>query len=101
MNDVTQILSAVQCGDKHAADRLLLLVYEELRLLARRNMGGERRDHTLGATALVHEAYLKLVGNQDIEWKNRAHFFASAAEAMRRILIESVHSPWGQSDLSQ
>ncbi len=88
MSDVTHILNAVQSGDKKAADRLLLLVYEQLRLLARKNMAGERPDHTLGATALVHEAYLKLIGNQEIEWQNRAHFFASAAEAMRRILID-------------
>ena len=92
MGDVTHILNAVQCGDKQAADRLLTLVYEELRLLARKNMAGERPDHTLGATALVHEAYLKLVGNQKIEWKNRVHFFASAAEAMRRILIDRARS---------
>ena len=92
MSDVTHILNAVQCGDKQAADRLLLVVYEELRMLAQRNMAGERSDHTLGATALVHEAYLKLIGNQEIEWQNRAHFFASAAEAMRRILIDRARS---------
>ena len=88
MGDVTHILNAVQSGDKRAADRLLSLVYEELRLLARKNMAGERPDHTLGATALVHEVDLKLVGHQHIEWQNRAHFFATAAEAMRRILID-------------
>lgn len=88
MGDVTQILSAVRAGDKQAADRLLEIVYEQLRPLARKDMAGERPDHTLGATALVHEAYIKLIGNQEIQWQNRAHFFASAAEAMRRILID-------------
>jgi RNA polymerase sigma factor (TIGR02999 family) len=88
MPDVTQILQAIDSGDAGAAEELLPLVYQELRDLAERRMRKEARDHTLEATALVHEAYIRLVGNGDPGWQNRGHFFAAAAEAMRRILIE-------------
>ena len=90
MSDVTRILEAVRGGDRHAADRLLDAVYEELRRLAARKLAQERPGQTLQATALVHEAYLRLLGDKDAHWENRAHFFAAAAEAMRRILIEAA-----------
>ena len=90
MTDVTRILSAIEQGDARAADELLPLIYEELRLLAAAKMAHERPGHTLQATALVHEAYIRLVGSQDQDWKGRTHFFAAAAEAMRRILIENA-----------
>ncbi len=86
MPDVTQVLAAIDAGDNLAADRLLPLVYDELRKLAAAKMASEQPGQTLSATALVHEAYLHLVGEQQFE--NRAHFFAAAAEAMRRILID-------------
>ena len=86
MSDVTQILQAIDQGEPHAASQLLPLVYDELRRLAAARMAGERPDHTLNATALVHEVFLRLVGDQRFEC--RGHFFAAAAEAMRRILIE-------------
>jgi RNA polymerase sigma factor (TIGR02999 family) len=88
VNDVTRILEAVQQGDPQAAEELLPIVYEELRHLAAHKMAGESPGHTLQATALVHEAWLRLVGPQPSHWQNRAHFFAAAAEAMRRILVE-------------
>jgi RNA polymerase sigma factor (TIGR02999 family) len=93
MNDVTQILNAIDQGDLHAAERLLPLVYQELRKLAAQRMVEERPGQTLQATALVHEAYLKLLGTSDVrpQWNSRSHFFAAAAEAMRRILINSAH----------
>jgi RNA polymerase sigma factor (TIGR02999 family) len=90
MPDITQILQAIEGGDTRAAGELLPLVYQELRKLAGQRMRSEPRNHTLDATALVHEAYIRLVGNQDPGWQNRGHFFASAAEAMRRILIDSA-----------
>lgn len=91
MSDVTQILHAIGEGDSLAAERLLPLVYDELRRLAAQRMADERPGHTLDATALVHEAYLRLVGPTDAqEWNGRGHFFAAAAEAMRRILIENA-----------
>jgi RNA polymerase sigma factor (TIGR02999 family) len=91
MTDVTRILSAIEAGDQHAAADLLPLVYEELRRLAVAQMAREKPGHTLNATALVHEAYLRLVGPADGErWQNRGHFFAAAAEAMRRILVEAA-----------
>jgi RNA polymerase sigma factor (TIGR02999 family) len=91
MSDVTQILSQIQRGDPSAASQLLPLVYDELRRLARARMADERAGHTLQPTALVHEAYLRLVGNNgNAHWDNRGHFFGAAAEAMRRILIESA-----------
>lgn len=86
--DVTQILRAIESGEAKAAGELLPLVYDELRRLARHRMSAESADHTLQATALVHEAYLRLVGKDDPGWQNRAHFFAAAAEAMRRILVD-------------
>jgi RNA polymerase sigma factor (TIGR02999 family) len=88
MSDVTRILSAIEAGDTHAADQLLPLVYDELRTLAAQKLASEKPGQTLQATALVHEAYLRLVGDQHFE--NRGHFFAAAAEAMRRILVEKA-----------
>lgn len=91
MSDVTQILQAIEHGDAKAANELLPLVYHELRRLAAHKMAGEAPGHTLQPTALVHEAYLRLVGpNQTQQWDGRGHFFAAAAEAMRRILVESA-----------
>jgi RNA polymerase sigma factor (TIGR02999 family) len=90
MPDVTQILQAIDAGDAKAAGDLLPLVYEELRKLAGHRMSNESLDHTLEPTALVHEAYIRLVGKEDPGWQNRGHFFAAAAEAMRRILIDSA-----------
>ena len=90
MSDVTRILTAIEGGDTRAADQLLPLVYNELRRLAAQRLSHEQPGQTLQATALVHEAYLRLVGAPDVSWKGRAHFFAAAAEAMRRILIESA-----------
>lgn len=88
MTEVTQILTANDGGDPHAAKRLLPLVYDELRLLASQRLAGERAGQTLQATALVHEAYLRLVGDESAKWNSRGHFFAAAARAMRRILID-------------
>ena len=91
MNDVTKILSAIDDGDAKAASQLLPLVYDELRRLAARKMSHEKPGQTLQATALVHEAYLRLVGPEAGErWDGRGHFFAAAAEAMRRILVENA-----------
>jgi RNA polymerase sigma factor (TIGR02999 family) len=88
VSDVTRILEAAQQGDPTAADQLLPLVYEELRRLAAHKMANEAAGQTLQPTALVHEAWLRLVGNENQKWDGRGHFFAAAAEAMRRILIE-------------
>ena len=85
---VTDLLLRVQSGERQAADDLLPIVYEELRKLARTRLAREAPGQTLQPTALVHEAYLRLVGEEDPQWANRGHFFAAAAEAMRRILIE-------------
>jgi RNA polymerase sigma factor (TIGR02999 family) len=91
MNDVTQILSAIELGDPQAAGQLLPLVYDELRRLAGQRLAREAPGNTLQATALVHEAYLRLVGDDAGQsWEGRRHFFAAAAEAMRRILVESA-----------
>jgi RNA polymerase sigma factor (TIGR02999 family) len=91
MNDVTQILKAIEQGETQAAGQLLPLVYNELRRLAARKLTSEAPGQTLQATALVHEAYLRLVGKADGQrWDSRGHFFAAAAEAMRRILVENV-----------
>ncbi len=87
-SQVTRILHRAGAGDRAAVDELLPLVYDQLRRDAQNRMAGERADHTLGATALVHEAYLRLVGDRRLPWLNRAHFYAAAAEAMRRILVE-------------
>src|SRR5689334_19090267 len=89
MSDVTQILNAIEKGDEHAATQLLPLVYGELRKLAAARMSNEAAGHTLQPTALVHEAWLRLTGNDpNVQFANRAHFFAAAADAMRRILID-------------
>jgi len=88
MSDVTRILNAIERGDAKATDELLPLVYEELRLLAAHKLSHEPPGQTLQATALVHEAYIRLVGDESRSWENRGHFFAAAAEAMRRILVE-------------
>jgi len=91
MSDVTQILSQIDAGDPTAAEKLLPLVYEELRTLAAVRMSQESPDHTLQATALVHEAYLRLVNGDRVQhWDSRGHFFSAAAEAMRRILVETA-----------
>jgi RNA polymerase sigma factor (TIGR02999 family) len=91
MTDVTRILSAIEQGDPHAANQLLPLVYDELRKLAAQKLARECAGQTLQATALVHEAYLRLVGPQNGQgWDSRGHFFAAAAEAMRRILIDNA-----------
>lgn len=90
MNDVTRILSEIKSGDRNATDRLLSTVYGELRRLAASKLAQERPGQTLQATALVHEAYLRLLGDETAHWENRGHFFAAAAEAMRRILVEAA-----------
>jgi RNA polymerase sigma factor (TIGR02999 family) len=91
MSEVTRILSAIERGDPRAAEQLLPLVYEELRKLAAQKLAQERPGQTLEATALVHEAYLRLVdGDQAQQWNGRGHFFAAAAESMRRILVEQA-----------
>jgi RNA polymerase sigma factor (TIGR02999 family) len=91
MSDVTRILSAIEQGDPHAAEQLLPLVYDELRTLAAQKLAQEKPGQTLQATALVHEAYLRLVGTgEEPHWDNRRHFFAAAAEAMRRILVDNA-----------
>ena len=87
-SDITRLLEAAGAGDPRAAQELLPLVYDQLRRAAQLQMAGERPDHTLQATALVHEAYLRLVGSHQTTFENRAHFYVAAAEAMRRILIE-------------
>ena len=90
MTDVTRILNALEQGDAKAADELLPLVYEELRLLAAQKMSQDKPGQTLQATALVHEAYIRLVGAEGQNWDGRGHFFAAAAEAMRRILVDNA-----------
>src|SRR6186713_3571484 len=91
MTDVTQILSQIEHGDPAAAEQLLPLVYDELRHLAQQRLANEKPGQTLQATALVHEAYLRLVDvDQPQQWNGRGHFFAAAAEAMRRILVEQA-----------
>ncbi len=91
MSEVTRILSAIEHGDGHAAERLLPLVYDELRKLAAQKLAHERPGQTLDATALVHEAFLRLVDTEKAQpWNSRGHFFAAAAEAMRRILVDQA-----------
>src|SRR5262249_5283385 len=96
MSDVTRILSAIEDGDPKAAEQLLPLVYDELRKLAKHKLTQEKPGQTLQATALVHEAYLRLVkggdpsANDELRWGSRSHFFAAAAEAMRRILVDNA-----------
>ena len=86
--DVTQLLVMARDGDREAMDRLLPLVYTELRRVAERQLRGERREHTLGASGLIHEAYLKLVDQMQVDWQSREHFFAISARAMRQVLID-------------
>ena len=88
MHEVTKILESVASGDTDAAEELLPLVYDELRRIATSKMAGESAGHTLQATALVHEAWLRLMSSGSYGWQNRAHFFGSAAEAMRRVLVD-------------
>jgi RNA polymerase sigma factor (TIGR02999 family) len=90
MSDVTRILAAIEEGDSRAVDRLLPVVYQELRRLAAQRLSREKPGQTLQPTALVHEAYLRLLGADNQNWKSRTHFFAAAVEAMRRILIENA-----------
>jgi RNA polymerase sigma factor (TIGR02999 family) len=98
MNEVTRVLSAIEGGDPHAAEQLLPLVYEELRKLAAQKLAQEKPGQTLEATALVHEAYLRLVDVEKAQhWDSRGHFFAAAAEAMRRILIERARRKHSRS----
>ena len=93
MSEVTRILSAIEQGEPHAAEQLLPLVYDELRRLAAQKLVHEKPGQTLQATALVHEAYLRLVDTEKVQhWNSRAHFYAAAAEAMRRILVERARS---------
>lgn len=97
MNDVTRILSAIEQGDPHAAEELLPLVYGELRKLAAAKLAQEKPGQTLQATALVHEAFLRLVDTNHVQhWNSQGHFFAAAAEAMRRILIENARRKQAQ-----
>lgn len=91
-HEVTRLIQAASASDHGSADQLLTLVYDQLRKIAQQRMNEERRDHTLQATALVHEAYLRMVGDQPLPWANRAHFFTAAAEAMRKILIEHART---------
>jgi RNA polymerase sigma factor (TIGR02999 family) len=95
MTDVTRILNAIEQGDARATNELLPLVYEELRILAAQKLSQEIPGQTLQATALVHEAYIRLVERDDQNWDNRRHFFTAAAEAMRRILIENARRKKG------
>jgi RNA polymerase sigma factor (TIGR02999 family) len=95
MNEVTRILNAIKEGDTHAPEELLPAVYEELRRMARHKMAGESPDHTLQPTALVHEAWLRLSGGEQA-WENRGHFFAAAAESMRRILVDHARRKQSQ-----
>jgi len=91
-NDVTRILADLRGGDRDAAEALLAIVYGELRRLAEAKLRAERADHTLQPTALVHEAFIRLLGDGAGDWDNRAHFFGAAAEAMRRILVDHARS---------
>ena len=91
-DDATLLMIAAAEGDQAAADRLLPLVFDQLRKVARRQLAGERPGHTLSATALVHEAYLKLAGPREVAWVGRGHFYAAAAEAMRRILVDHARA---------
>src|SRR5262245_1873188 len=90
--EITRLLLAWGNGEQEALDNLVPLVYEELRRLARRHMRGERANHTLQPPALVHEAYLKLIDSSQVQWQDRAHFFAVASQSMRRILVDFARS---------
>jgi RNA polymerase sigma factor (TIGR02999 family) len=91
-HEVTRLLGELSAGNRQVVDALIPLVYEELQKIAQRQLRGERRGHTLNTSALVHEAYLKLVDQRQANWQNRAHFFAIASQAMRRILINYAHT---------
>ena len=96
MSEVTQILEQIDSGDQQASEKLMTILYDELRELARARMSAERADHTLQTTALVHEAYLRLVDRDQVQrWDSSGHFFAAAAEAMRRILVEHARRRLG------
>lgn len=86
-NQITQLLNKAQAGDRKSLDELLPIVYNELRMVANNQLRNERDDHTLQATALVHEAYIRLLDQKNVDWKNRLHFFSIASEMMRRILV--------------
>jgi len=88
MTELTQLLQSARDGDARAAEKILPVVYDDLRRLARRRLAGEAKGHSLQATALVHEAYLRLVGGKKVDWNNTGHFFGAAAQAMRRIVID-------------
>ena len=90
--EVTLLLQAASAGSESAPRELLSLVYGQLRAIAQQRMSGERRSHTLQATALVHEAYVRLLGREDVQWADRGHFFRAAAEAMRKILIDHARA---------
>ncbi|MEQ1826892.1 MAG: sigma-70 family RNA polymerase sigma factor [Pirellula sp.] len=92
MDDITKILSAIQNGEPSASENLFAMLYDELKRIANQQMRHEAVSHTLQPTALVHEAYVRMLGSENCTWENRAHFFGAAAEAMRRILIESARS---------
>src|SRR5205809_6723005 len=94
--EITQLLFALKDGRRDAVDRLIPLVYSELRQMARQYLSRERTNHSLEATALVHEAYLKLVNQRDANWQNRAHFFGIAAQIMRRVLIDHARAHQAQ-----
>ncbi len=94
--EVTKLLAEMRNGNRGAEARLMPLVYNELRKLARHYMRSERPDHTLQATALVHEAYLRLVGQREVDWHNRSHFFGVAAQLMRRILVDHARAHFAQ-----
>jgi RNA polymerase sigma factor (TIGR02999 family) len=96
MSEVTRILTAIEKGEAAATDELLPLVYDELRRIAAYKMSAEAAGHTLQPTALVHEAWLRLVGSEERQWQNRAHFFGAAAEAMRRILVDHARRKLSQ-----
>src|SRR5437867_6512523 len=96
MSEVTRILEAIDKGDARATEELLPLVYQELRKLAAHKMANEAAGHTLQATALVHDAWLRLEGSHEQSWQNRAHFFGAAAEAMRRILVDHARRKQSQ-----
>jgi RNA polymerase sigma factor (TIGR02999 family) len=96
MQDVTALLRRLSTGDSNAAAEVLPLIYEELRRLAAHHMARERPGHTLQATALVHEAYLRLVDQREADWKNRAHFYGAAARVMRRILVDHARARGAQ-----
>jgi len=95
-HDVTEVLRKLSDGEQDAPARLMPLVYEELRKLSQGYLQDERSDHTLQATALVHEAYVRLVDWKNVTWQNRAHFFAVAAQVMRRILVDSAREKKAQ-----